>query len=72
MQRKISNLEFQGLSEQEVKNRQTREGFNELPSSKRKGVFKIIAGIFTEPMLSYWLRAAYFIFFLEMFRRVSC
>ncbi|HBZ35441.1 MAG TPA: ATPase [Rikenellaceae bacterium] len=50
MQRKISNLEFQGLSEQEVKNRQTREGFNELPSSKRKGVFKIIAGIFTEPM----------------------
>jgi Ca2+-transporting ATPase len=50
MQRKISNLEFQGLSEQEVKNRQTREGFNELPSSKRKGIFKIIACIFTETM----------------------
>jgi len=50
MQSKVSNLEFKGLSEQEVKIRQSREGFNELPSSKRKGIFKIIVGILTEPM----------------------
>ena len=50
MQNKVSNLEFHGLSEQEVKSRQSKYGFNELPSSKKRGTLQIALGIIKEPM----------------------
>ncbi|MGE5807652.1 MAG: cation-translocating P-type ATPase [Nitrospirota bacterium] len=39
-----------GLSEQEAAARLRREGYNELPSSKRRGIFAIAAGVMREPM----------------------
>jgi len=50
MQKKISDLEFRGLTEQEAKKRQSKDGYNELPSSKRKGTLQIALSILTEPM----------------------
>ncbi len=50
MQNKVSNLEFHGLNEQEVKSRQLKDGYNELPSSKKRGTLQIALGIIKEPM----------------------
>ncbi len=41
---------LRGLSESEVSERVRRDGLNELPSAKKRGIFKIILEIFTEPM----------------------
>ncbi len=42
--------EFSGLSEEKVKQKLEKEGFNELPSSKPKGIWHIIFGVVKEPM----------------------
>lgn len=41
---------FYGLSEQAVKEKIIKEGFNELPSSKPKNLFKLAWGVVKEPM----------------------
>ncbi len=42
--------EFQGLSQAQVLEKQTKEGFNELPSSKPKSLFSLAWGVVKEPM----------------------
>ena len=44
------NSRFNGLSEKEVAEKQKRDGFNELPGSKKRGALYIAAGIIKEPM----------------------
>src|SRR6266545_3361314 len=39
-----------GLSEQEAAERLRREGYNELPSSKKRSIFAIAFGVVREPM----------------------
>ena len=41
---------YSGLSEEQVKQKLEKEGFNELPSSKPKGIWHIIFGVVKEPM----------------------
>lgn len=41
---------LKGLTDAEVQERLKRDGYNELPSSKKRSVFKIVLEIFTEPM----------------------
>jgi len=41
---------YQGLTNEEVKTRQSIDGFNELPSSKKRGALQIAMGILKEPM----------------------
>jgi P-type Ca2+ transporter type 2C len=41
---------FQGLTSKEVADKQLKEGYNELPSSKPKNVFQIAVGVVKEPM----------------------
>ncbi len=41
---------IKGLSEKEASRKLKHDGYNELPSSRRRGVLKIILGVFTEPM----------------------
>jgi Ca2+-transporting ATPase len=41
---------YPGLSDEQVKQKQEKEGFNELPSSKPKGVLHIAFGVVKEPM----------------------
>jgi len=41
---------YQGLTEEQVKQKVTKEGLNELPSSKPKNVFQIGLGVLKEPM----------------------
>lgn len=41
---------IKGLSENEVKEKLSKEGYNELPSSKRKNIFTIIFEVMKEPM----------------------
>jgi Ca2+-transporting ATPase len=41
---------FQGLTSKEVADKQLKEGYNELPSSKPKNVFQIAMGVVKEPM----------------------
>jgi P-type Ca2+ transporter type 2C len=48
LERDIKNLK--GLSDAEAGDRLKRNGFNELPSVKKRGIFKIILEIFKEPM----------------------
>ncbi len=42
--------DIKGLSESEARERLKKDGFNELPSSGRRGIFKIILGVLREPM----------------------
>ncbi len=55
--------EFQGVSEQEAEKKLQTEGYNDLPTSKKKSFFSAIWKIFQEPMLLF-LIAASFIYFL--------
>ncbi len=41
---------FNGLSEEQVRLKLDKEGFNELPSSKPKGIIQIALGVVKEPM----------------------
>ena len=41
---------FQGLTSKEVADKQLKEGYNELPSSKPKNVFQIALSVVKEPM----------------------
>lgn len=41
---------FKGLTEQQVNEKTTKEGFNELNSSKPKNIFSIMIGVVKEPM----------------------
>lgn len=50
MQNKLNEENFKGLSQQEAGERLKKEGFNELPSSKPKGVLQIAVGVVKEPM----------------------
>jgi Ca2+-transporting ATPase len=50
MQTEVSNLDFRGLTQEEVKKRVAKFGLNELPSSKKKGGVDIAIGIIKEPM----------------------
>jgi len=42
---------LQWLSAKEVKERLARDGYNELPSAKKKNIFQIVRGVIQEPML---------------------
>jgi Ca2+-transporting ATPase len=46
----LRSKEFQGLSQAEVLEKQTKAGFNELPSSKPKSLFALAWGVVKEPM----------------------
>ncbi len=50
MQSSVYNQSYQGLTSEEVKKRETLYGFNELPSSKKRGGLQIAVGIIKEPM----------------------
>jgi Ca2+-transporting ATPase len=48
----LNNLSDVGvLSEKEAAERLTREGYNEIPSAKKRGIFSIAFGVIREPML---------------------
>jgi len=42
---------IKGLSDKEAANRLTAEGFNEIPSAKKRGIFAIAMSVLREPML---------------------
>ena len=46
----FSNHNFVGLTEEQVKERQLKNGFNELPKAKSNGFIQQVVGIFKEPM----------------------
>lgn len=46
----FSGHNFTGLTEEQVKERQLKNGFNELPKAKSDGFLRQIVGIFKEPM----------------------
>ena len=46
----IRTEKIQGLTEEQVKQKITKEGYNELPSSKPKSLIHIALGVFQEPM----------------------
>lgn len=46
----IQTEKYSGLSEAQAKQKLEKEGFNELPSSKPKGILHIILGVVKEPM----------------------
>ena len=48
----IDPQKIKGLSEQEAALRLKRDGFNELPSGRRRGIFKIILEVIKEPMFA--------------------
>ena len=50
LEQDIKNLK--GLSDAEAVKRLKECGYNELPSAKKRGIFKIILEIFKEPMLT--------------------
>lgn len=41
---------FQGITENEAKARQQQDGFNELPSQQKRGLFPIVFEVMREPM----------------------
>ncbi|MBI4651743.1 hypothetical protein HY745_10765, partial [Candidatus Desantisbacteria bacterium] len=51
MKTKIDVANISGLSEDDIPQRLKNEGFNELPSQKKRNVFYILTGILCEPML---------------------
>src|SRR5579872_6583234 len=55
---------LQGLRETEAAQRLKEEGYNELPSTKPRSVFKIIVTVLSEPMLALLLACSIIYFFL--------
>ena len=47
--KEYSNLK-QGLTTQEVEDKLKREGYNELPSSNARSIFKLMWDVISEPM----------------------
>ena len=47
---KLKSKDFRGLSQAQVFEKQTKEGFNELPSSKPKNLLTLAWGVVKEPM----------------------
>lgn len=47
----MTNNKNTGLTESIVRERLSKEGFNELPSQKRRSLFKIFFDVLKEPML---------------------
>ncbi|MCX5707884.1 MAG: cation-translocating P-type ATPase [Candidatus Omnitrophica bacterium] len=56
--------EIKGLSGQEVKERLQRDGYNELPSQKKRNVFLIFFSVVKEPMLLLLIGCGSIYFFL--------
>jgi len=50
MEKVFTTETFKGLTEEQVKQKIEKEGYNELPSSKPKNVFQIAFGVVKEPM----------------------
>ncbi len=50
MEKTFKAEKYSGLSEEQVKQKLEKEGFNELPSSKPKSIWHIIFGVVKEPM----------------------
>jgi P-type Ca2+ transporter type 2C len=50
MRKVIQTVKYSGLSEEQARQKLEKEGFNELPSSKPKGILHIIFGVVKEPM----------------------
>ncbi|HOQ83888.1 MAG TPA: cation-transporting P-type ATPase, partial [Candidatus Syntrophosphaera thermopropionivorans] len=44
------NSKYRGLSQAEAEAKLKKDGYNELPTSKRRSLFKIIWGVLSEPM----------------------
>ncbi len=64
MDNKIEILELKGLSELEADIVLKKDGFNELPTQKKKGGFSILIKILSEPMLLLLVSAATIYLFL--------
>jgi Ca2+-transporting ATPase len=56
-----------GLSEKEVALRQKQEGYNELPTTKKRSVFAIIRKVLTEPMFLLLIAGGVLYFILGNF-----
>lgn len=50
MEKVIQSDKYTGLSDEQAKQKLEKEGFNELPSSKPKGIWHIMFGVVKEPM----------------------
>ena len=50
MQINLKSETYKGLTEEQAKERLRKEGYNELPSSKPKGILSIALGVVKEPM----------------------
>ncbi len=59
----MSSGQLEGLSSREVKAKQKRFGYNELPNQSKKNVLKIVFGLLTEPMI-FLLMATVSIYFV--------
>ena len=57
-----------GLSEAEVRRRQTRDGFNELPAAPRRGFGAIALEVVREPMILLLVAAGSLYFVIGSFR----
>lgn len=61
--KEYSNLK-QGLTTQEVEDKLKREGYNELPSSNARSIFKLMWDVISEPMFILLVSCAVIYFFL--------
>ena len=59
-----SGVPFQGITEEQAAQRLRREGFNELPSQKRKNPFRTLFDVLSEPMLLLLIFCGVIYFFL--------
>ncbi|MEQ1945659.1 MAG: cation-translocating P-type ATPase [Bryobacteraceae bacterium] len=63
--------QFRGLSEQEARARLGQSGYNELPSSKPRGIFRIAFEMLQEPMLLLLVAAGVIYFILGDLREAA-
>ncbi|MEI7539619.1 MAG: cation-translocating P-type ATPase [Candidatus Saccharibacteria bacterium] len=59
----MSSGQLEGLSSREVKAKQKKFGYNELPNQSKKNILKIVFGLLTEPMI-FLLMATVSIYFV--------
>ncbi|MFA4872353.1 MAG: cation-translocating P-type ATPase [Patescibacteria group bacterium] len=60
----VTGFTFQGLTEQEARERLRQEGYNEIPSEKRQGILALFFKVLREPMLLMLLIAGTIYLFL--------
>jgi len=69
MTAKFDETNIQGLTEQEALERLAEDGYNELPSAKKRTIFHILLEVIREPMFIMLIACGFLYLVLEVSKK---